>query len=247
MKNFNDLCYNEAHQLYLDVHLPKAHTFPVLIYFHGGGLERGDKSRAEVFFESMTNRGIAVVSANYRMYPDAKYPEFVFDAAEAVSWVFQNIHRFGNAEKIFVGGSSAGGYLSQMLCYDESYLKHFGISLSSIAGFILDAGQPTCHFRILKERGIDSRRVIVDESAPLYHIEEGKAYPPMQIIVSDQDMQNRYEQTMLLVSTLKHFGYEELVSLVVMKGKHCAYVKRMDENGENVFTNIVAPFILSHC
>lgn len=44
-------------------------------------------------------------------------------------------------------------------------------------------------------------------------------------------MQNRYEQTMLLVSTLKHLGHSENVQLKVMNGKQCAYVNAADQNG----------------
>ena len=65
------------------------------------------------------------------------------------------------------------------------------------------------HFNVLVERGFDSRRVIIDEAAPIYHITEGRNYPPMQIVVAENDRRNRNEQNALLVSTLKHFGCEE--------------------------------------
>lgn len=144
---------------------------------------------------------------------------------------------------IYVGGSSAGGYLSQMLCFDEKWLAKYNIKPCDITGFIHDAGQPTCHFNVLKERGIDSRRVIIDDSAPLYHIGEADEYPPMLIIVSDNDMKNRYEQTMLLESTLKHFGHTEKVQLKIMNGTHCAYVNKVDQDGESVFGKLVLSFI----
>ena len=93
----------------------------------------------------------------------------------------------------FVGGFSVGGYISQMLCFQSSFLEKHGISPTDITGFIHDAEQPTTHFRILSTSGEDSRRVIVDERAPLYYIGRDAAYPPMLIIVSDNDMTNRYE------------------------------------------------------
>lgn len=248
MKTFENICYSPEHEQYLDIHLPEREEFPVFVYFHGGGLERGDKARKKynVFFKNMTEAGVAVVSANYRMYPEAKYPDFLEDAAEAVAWVCRNIGDYGTATKIFIGGSSAGGYISQMLCFDDSWLAKHDLRPEDFGGFVLDAGQPTCHFNVLRERGIDSRRIIVDESAPLYHVKADQVYPPMLMIVSDNDMKNRYEQTMLLVSTLKHFEYEENVQLKVMNGKHCAYVKSLDENGDSVFGKLVIPFILEN-
>ncbi len=243
MKTIFDVCYNKKTEQYLDIHFPESSEFSVLLYFHGGGLENGDKADQKNFFKYMVSHGVAVVSANYRMYPNAEYPDFLVDAADAVAWVFENIGKYGKINGIYVGGSSAGGYISQMLCFDNAWLSKHDIQPTDIAGFIHDAGQPTCHFNVLRERGIDTRRVIVDDSAPLYHIGENEQYSPMLIIVSDDDMQNRYEQTMLLVSTLKHFGHSERVQLKVMNGKHCAYVNEADQNGESVFGKIAAAFI----
>lgn len=243
MKTVFDVCYNEKTKQYLDIYLPDSDGFSVLLYFHGGGLEAGDKSNQKVLFDYMISQGVAVVSANYRMYPNAKYPDFLIDASDATAWVFKNIGNYGKIKGIYVGGSSAGGYISQMLCFDERWLLKHGIKATDISGFVLDAGQPTCHYNVLREKGLDTRRVIIDDTAPLYHIDAEKQYPPMLIIVSDNDMKNRYEQTMLLISTLEHFGYSEKIELKVMNGKHCAYVNAKDQNGESVLGKLVIEFI----
>ncbi len=241
MKTQKDICYGECKEQSLDVYLPEKETYPVFVYFHGGGLTSGDKERHPVLYNYLVEHGIAVVSANYRMYPTARYPDFLHDAARAVAWVFKNIP---NTEGIYIGGSSAGGYISQMLCFDPSYLAAHGIQTRDIAGYVHDAGQPTCHFNVLKERGIDSRRVIVDEAAPIYHIAAEQPYPPMLVIVSDNDMQNRIEQITLLVSTMKHFGYSDGVTLKLMHGKHCAYVNAVDESDRSIFGEMIRQFIL---
>ena len=243
MRTILDVCYNKDNAQYLDIYLPDNEAFDVFLYFHGGGLVAGDKADQKIFFDYMVFQGYAVVSANYRMYPNNNYPDFLVDAASATAWVMNNIGKYGKIKGIFVGGSSAGGYISQMLCFDESWLSVHGINSSDISGFILDAGQPTCHFQVLKSRGFDPRRVIIDESAPIYHIKQNGQYAPMLIIVSDDDMQNRYEQTMLLISTLKHFGYSENVQLKIMQGTHCAYANAVDEAGESVFGKIVDAYI----
>ena len=147
-----------------------------------------------------------------------------------------------NVKKIYIGGSSAGGYISQMLCFDSKYLGKHNLKPMDFGGFIHDAGQPTVHFNILKERGLDTRRIVVDESAMLYHIGTGTEYPPMLFIVSDGDMENRYEQTMLVISTMKHFQYKA-PDLKVMNGSHCEYVTKIDENGDSVLGQIVMEYI----
>ena len=71
----------------LDLYLPDGEDFPTFVYFHGGGLTKGDKAKAAQVGAFLAERGIAYATANYRMYPDAHYPDFILDAASAVAWV----------------------------------------------------------------------------------------------------------------------------------------------------------------
>ena len=178
MKLIKDICYGkyDFDRRKLDIYLPDAEEFPVFIYFHGGGIEAGDKAGIEIAATELANSGVCVVSANYSLYPDAVYPEFIRDAAAAVAWTKKHINEQGKCEKFYIGGSSAGGYISMMLCFDESYLKNVGLLPTDIDAYIHDAGQPTSHFNVLKEFGRDSRRVIVDETAPMYFVGEAKSY-----------------------------------------------------------------------
>lgn len=245
MKSFCDIYYtsfNHPRQS-LDVHLPDCNRFPVLVYFHGGGIVAGSKEQQWIPY--LVEKGIAVVSANYRLYPEASYPEFIKDAAAAVAWAYKNMAQYGDINGIYVGGSSAGGYLTQMLAFDKKYLGMHKIDADTVSGYVMDAGQPTTHFNVLKERGIDTRRIIVDEAAPLYHITRDRNYAPMQIIVAENDMINRSEQTALMIGTLKHMGCSEsIIDYRYMAGcKHVEYLKIFDENGKNLFAELVADFI----
>jgi len=215
------------------------------VFFHGGGLESGDKSSDIHVYKHLVNNGIAVATANYRTYPDAKYPQFIEDAASAVNWVFSNIENYGNCNNIYIAGSSAGAYLSMMLCFDKKYLEKHGINPNDIAGYIFDAAQPTTHFNILRERGMDTRKVVIDDAAPIYHIGENQIQSPMVILVAGHDMPNRLEQTYLLCSTLKIFGYdEEKLTFKLMEGyRHVEYTNAFNADGNNVFAEIVRDFI----
>jgi len=244
MRTIENIVYNGYGQK-LDVNLPDGRAKAAFVYFHGGGLEAGSKDKNAPYNKYLTDHGIAVVDVNYRMYPAAHCPDFIEDAADAVKWAADRMPLYAGTDKIFVGGSSAGGYLSMMLCYDKKYLAARGIDANALSGYVHDAGQPTTHFNVLRERNVDSRRLIVDEFAPLFHIgSNGNACAPQMFIVSDDDMENRYEQTMLVLSTLKHFRYDQnRISLTVMHGKHCAYDYKVDEAGESVFGKLIYEFI----
>ncbi len=245
MKTLMDIPYSDiGHKnQVLDIFLPEAESFPVFVYFHGGGLEEGDQHNPP-FVEYLTSKGIAVVSAQYRMYPTAKYPEFIMDAAAAVAWSMKHLGEYGDCKRFYVGGSSAGAYLSMMLCFDRRWLAPYGMAPGDIAGFVHDAGQPTKHFHICREEGLDTRRVIIDDTAPIYHVGTSGQYPPMLFMVSDDDMENRYEQTLLMVSTLRHFAYDmDKIELHVTHGGHCISLQMTDEAGDNVFAKTVYAFM----
>lgn len=242
VKSISDIPYKEG--LCFDLHLPEATHFPLFLYFHGGGLTEGDKASALHFADDLTSCGIAVASANYGLHPRAHYPEYLCDAADAVAAVSRRIGEWGHCDGLYVGGSSAGAYLTMMLCFCGSYLARVGMKPADIDGWIHDSGQPTVHFHVLRERGLDPRRVIVDEAAPLYWIGTGETPNRMLVLVSDGDMEGRPAQTRLTEATLRHFGIgEEIAAFRVLHGSHCAHIGKTDEHGKNVFGEIVRRFI----
>ena len=237
--------YGEHENQYVVVYLPESDTFPVCVYLHGGGLGAGVPEQE--FVDSLVKKGVAVVSGQYRMYPDAKYPQFIENGASVIAWAKENMEKYGNVTDLFVVGTSAGAYISMMLCFDKKYLAKHGISNDDISGYIHNAGQPTTHFNVLEERGLDSRQAIIDEAAPLYHICEDK-YPPMEFIVADNDMACRYEETKLLMAKLAQFGHDmSAVKFRLMENyEHCEYKYLIDENGNYIFADIIYDFVTSN-
>lgn len=246
MRTLKDIFYSDDKigAKSLDVYLPDGECKAVFVYIHGGGIERGDKANHFREGEYLAERGYAFVSINYRMYPNAKFPEFICDSAEAIAWTKKNMGSLFATDKLYVGGSSAGGYISMMLCFDKRYLEAVGLSNKDIAGYWHDAGQPTFHFNVLKYEGYDPRRVIVDEHAPLYFVGLEEEYPPMRFIVSDNDMFARYEQTMLMLKTMEHFKYKHYDHFVA-NGMHCEYFNKtkMLEDGTTLASHMIEEFL----
>ena len=247
MKKIDNIYYtperDERQQILL--YLPECDSFPVVVYFHGGGMEAGSRKDVDAYATYLAEKGIALASVEYRMYPYAHYPDFIYDAAAAVACVKKTFSRFGNVENIFVGGTSAGGYLSMMLCFDSRYLAPHGMKPTDIAGYIHNSGQPTTHFNVLRERGMDHRRTVVDEAAPIYHIGEAKEYSPMLFIASyDRDMPARYEQTLLAVATMRYLGYDmSRVYTEYLSGTHCEQDSRRGEDGVVELGKLIEGFV----
>lgn len=223
---------------------------PLLIWFHGGGLESGIHTPGAEIVDFAATHGIAVASCGYRMYPDAKYPDFVDDAAHAVAHLFHSAHVDLAFSDVWVGGSSAGAYLAMMLCFDPSRLASLGVDASRIRGWIFDAAQPTTHYNILRERGEDPMRVVVDEAAPLHYVHgelSAAARRPMLFIGAEHDVPGRNEQNALLRATLRTHGYPEgRMESVIMPGyNHCEYDAARDEGGF-ILTRLCADFMRRH-
>lgn len=229
----------QAEACSLDIYLPDTDTpCPVFIYFHGGCIEGGSKDVTSDF-KNITSRGIALVSVEYRKYPNAKFPEFIEDAATAIAFVKEYGETNNLFSRIYAGGSSAGAYLTMMTYFDSHYLGKYGITPDSINGWVFDAGQPTVHFNVLQERGLDTRLVRVDEAAPIYFINhdiDSANQSKLMFIVAENDMTNRFEQTKLILKTMEHFNYDmSKVDYKFMSGHtHCSYP----------ITDMVSDFIL---
>ena len=91
---------------------------PVLVYFHGGGFVIGDldshDNLCRAFCEALP---AIVVSVDYRLAPESRFPAAVEDAFSAVCWAAeQAVSLGGDPARLIVGGDSAGGNLAAVAC-----------------------------------------------------------------------------------------------------------------------------------
>ena len=96
---------------------PGSGTLPLLVYFHGGGWVVGSVQISDPFCRALANSsGCAVVSVEYRLAPEDRYPAAADDAYAATRWCADRASDLGiDASRIAVGGSSAGGNLAAVV------------------------------------------------------------------------------------------------------------------------------------
>ncbi len=213
----NDILYCDANEAKsdaymtdlcrLDVYYPSNKThFTTVVWFHGGGLQGGNKSIPE----ELKEQGIAVIAVNYRLYPKVLCPVYIDDAAAAVAWVFNNIKTYGgDPNLIFIAGHSAGGYLVSMIGLNKAYLAKYNIDANRIAGIIPFSGQTITHFVIRQERKIPDTQPIIDQFAPMYHVRADA--PALILITGDRNLEmlGRYEENAYLMRMMNVVGHKK--------------------------------------
>ncbi len=111
---------------------------------HGGAWSIGDKANALVNKLSLfASLGYVFVSVNYRLSPPnnrldpdrVMYPTHNEDVADAVAWIYANVHLYGgDQQKIALLGHSAGAHLVALTGTSQEFLPNKGLPLNTIKG-----------------------------------------------------------------------------------------------------------------
>ncbi|PSL15897.1 acetyl esterase/lipase [Marinobacterium halophilum] len=126
----------------LDIYRPDAEgEYPVLVFFYGGRWTDGSKAMYPFVGEAFASQGYVTVIAEYRKYPEVRFPAFVQDGAQALAWVHDHIAPYGgNAERLYLAGHSAGAHIASLLVADAQYLAVYGKQPSIVRAFAGLAG-----------------------------------------------------------------------------------------------------------
>jgi acetyl esterase len=90
---------------------------PCLVFYHGGGWVIGDLDSHDVVCRKLAHEGeLIVISVDYRLAPEHKFPAAVDDAMSAAKWIAANAKALGiDTTRLTVGGDSAGGNLAAVV------------------------------------------------------------------------------------------------------------------------------------
>ncbi|MEK9950947.1 MAG: alpha/beta hydrolase [Curvibacter sp.] len=103
------------------LYAPTQERLPVLLYFHGGGFTIGSVATHDALCRHLSHLAhCAVVSVDYRLAPEHKFPTAAHDAVDALQWLAREAGALGlDGSRIAVGGDSAGGTLA-IVCAIEA-------------------------------------------------------------------------------------------------------------------------------
>jgi len=152
-RKYLDIPYGPSKRQKIDIYLPDEGDgpFPAIVFLHGGGWEFGRKSDAQILpFMPGLGRGYAVVAAGYRLMPEIRYPENLFDVKAVLRWIAENgaAHHL-DAARVVLAGASAGAHLAMVAAFTHGQPAFEGaplIKTSRIAAVVEQYG-PTDFLR----------------------------------------------------------------------------------------------------
>jgi len=206
-----DVAYGPGPRQQLDVYRPARAAprggWPVVVFFYGGSWNWGERAEYGFVGEALASRGILALVADYRLYPEVRYPAFLEDGALATAYALREARALGgNPQRVFVMGHSAGAYNAAMLALDPRWLQATGHAPRELAGFIGLAGP----YDFLPITNPDARPVFFHPdyppgTQPLEHA--GRGAPPSFLGAAREDeLVNPQRNSQGLASELQAAG-----------------------------------------
>jgi acetyl esterase/lipase len=207
-----DIAYGAGARQKLDIYVPDGLTAPapVLVFFHGGSWQFGDKNQYRALGQAFASKGIVTAVANYGLFPPARFPRFIEDGALAFQYVHAHAHDLGgDPERIFLCGHSAGAHIVAMLGANGDYLRAAGVDPSAPRGIIGIAGP--YDFLPIKDPVLIELfgGAEVPETQPIHFVDGKRA--PMLLAHGRDDTTVGAGNSKRLAQKLQSFGSEVVV------------------------------------
>jgi acetyl esterase/lipase len=232
----------------LDIFRPEGQQgLPVLLFFHGGVWQQGDKSHYTNVGQALARRGILTLVVNYRLTPTVRHPEHTRDAARAAAWALENVERFGGRkDRVFLSGHSAGGHLVTLLLFDPSYLKATGHAPQELAGVIALSGvfdltrpiddTPEGGFQGFIFPPFGEDKAARAAASPISHLRPVR--PPLWVVLAGDDYKDMIKQSKDFVAALK--ARKLPVSFITVPGRgHFQLIQRIGSDKDPTTEHLV--------
>lgn len=228
----HDLIYATANErpLALDLYLPNDPNVsplrPVLLWIHGGAWRSGSKENPPIL--SLTKRGYAIASVDYRLTPVAPFPAQAHDIKAAIRFLRGHANDYHLDSKRFaIAGASAGGHLAALVgltngqpdlegtlgnFLDESSSIQACVSLYGASNLTSILRQSTPHgigvripaLQLLLGGQPEDKEPLAKLASPVFHVDADD--PPLFLIHGDQDPQMPINQSHELQGLYERFG-----------------------------------------
>jgi acetyl esterase/lipase len=187
-----NLRYGDRARQRLDVYVPDASVSvrgerPLIVFWHGGRWEFGDKSDYRFVGAALAELGCVAVLPDYRLYPEVRLDGFMEDAARAVLWAAAHAAEYGaDPSRLYLMGHSSGAHMAALLALNPKYFTELRSDAPPLAGVIGLSGP--YDFLPLKEEDLQDMFGPPSQyelSQPIHFVHSGA--PPMLLVQGGRD------------------------------------------------------------
>ena len=171
-KGHLDLAYGPGERDRIDFFPAAVPGAPLLVFFHGGYWQRGDKSVYSFVAEAFVARGVSVALVNYSLCPAVRVGDIVAQAQRALAWLWRHADELAcSRERWFVAGHSAGGHIAARMMGTHWPALDAALPARMLKGAVLLSAlfdlEPVCHTSINEALGMDTAKARAE--SPLQH------------------------------------------------------------------------------
>lgn len=176
----------DGRDLKLDILRPEGGDVPTrtaVILVHGGGWIAGERGMIAPLAQQFAERGYLAITPEYRLVREAAWPAQLDDVVAAAEWVAAHAADLGiDADRIVIGGSSAGGHLALMATAKLGGKARVAavLSLFSASELTLEQPAPKGAFGAVQLVGPEAGEAELKAASPLYQVDGG--FPPVFIL-----------------------------------------------------------------
>jgi acetyl esterase/lipase len=236
-----DIPYGADYWQKLDLYLPddaRAHGMPTLLFLHGGYWTHGYKEWLGFMAPAFVSLPALFISVGYRLSPAVKHPAALEDCLAALRWAFQHVAEYGgDAQRLYVGGHSAGGHLAALLALQPARFTASGLPANAIKACLpvsgvydLEGDLPQDHLQAFLAPGA-SRAT----ASPLHYVQGNGT--PFLLAVGEHDFPVLYQQAYTMAAALRQ--EEGLVELLEVAAADHFQINMRSGNAEDIWVQRV--------
>jgi len=239
LRNELDLRYGPGPKETLDLFLPAVKPRGTFVFFHGGYWRALDKSDFSFVASPLVEQGIAVAVVNYDLCPAVTIANIVDECRRAMLWLVREGSRHvAAADRVVVGGHSAGGHLVTMLFATD--WRRFGLSCAPFAGGVTLSGVHDLEPLLLSTMNADlcldaeeARRVSPVHLQSIVHA-------PLWVAVGNDETSEFVRQSDLIFDAWPHNRPAGMAAPLRIPGRHHFDVVLDHADPHSVITRSVA-------
>ncbi|MEX2939698.1 esterase [Serratia fonticola] len=236
-----DLQYGMGIAERLDIFPAARQPAPLFVFIHGGYWHSQTKEDACSMAHSFTQHNVALATLEYTLLPEATLAETVREVRSAIAWLYHHSAQFGiDPERIFIGGSSAGGHLTGMLIADD-WQTSYRVPPQVIKGALALSGlfdiRPLCDIYIN-----DWMRQTPEQAkllSPMFLLPEKRHAPQILLSVGAKETTGFKHQTQAYYAACKEKGLDVQI-IEDQENNHFTLVNELADTQSNMFKHVMA-------